>query len=66
MDNDLYTLDEIKKNDIYCEICEACDHWKPFNATTGFCVDVNNWHSETCYDDWCEQWKELKNENITT
>lgn len=63
MDNELDALERSKQMvtpDCF-EMCENCGHWRPFNTTTGFCLDDNNWHDETLYDSWCDQWKEGTN-----
>jgi len=39
------------------ECCETCSFWKPYNNTTGFCTDTDNWHDETLFDSWCDKFE---------
>ena len=50
MDNELHALEHS------LQICETCENWRQFDATTGFCNEVGNWHEETFYNDTCDTW----------
>jgi len=52
MDNERHALE----NQSSGHTCETCAKWKQFNRVKGFCDGVNNWHDETLYDSWCEEW----------
>ena len=70
MDNELYTLENEKKELVgKKERCETCDHWDQYNSTFGVCsgyVDLKYEHGEWCnywkvkntmYDSWCSHWE---------